>query len=179
MPTISKNFEIKRLKKVKLFALDFDGVMTDGCVYTDRNGNEIIRTSRRDSLGILMLRRTGIKVVVITTETSPIALARCKKLDVPCFYNSGLGKGKLATLIGLANKEGLSHNEIAYMGDDLNDLKPMRFAGVKITVADGHSKLKEIAGVTTKAKGGNHAVREICDLILRVRGISEEKLLDT
>ena len=159
--------------------LDFDGVMTDGCVYTEGNGNETIRTSRRDGLGILMLKRAGIKVVVISTEINPVVLARCNKLNIPCFQNSGLSKGKLARLVELAKTEELGQDEIAYIGDDLNDLDPMTFAGIKITVADGHPKLKRVANIITKAEGGNHAVREVCDLILRIKKVAEEKLLDT
>lgn len=176
MPT-SDLFDLRRLKDVKFIVLDFDGVMTNGYVYTDSLGNETLRTSKRDSLGIFMLKRIGVWVIVITSDISQIASARCRKLRIPCYDSVGLGNGKLEILKERMKSEGFSRRDTMYVGDDLNDLEAMKHAGIRVTVADGCPEIKEIADIITKAKGGEHAVREICDLVLEIKGIDREKLL--
>lgn len=157
--------------QVKLLALDFDGTLTDGFVYTGQDGNESVRCSRRDGLGINALKRFGIDVVVISTETNSVVAVRCKKLGIESF--SGIsGDKKLDVLKKCMKKKEILRSQIAYMGDDVNDIGCLEFAGVAITVADGHESCKYHADYVTKRTGGNHAVREVCDLILKDRGVS-------
>jgi len=157
--------------QIKLLALDFDGTLTDGFVYTDQEGREFVRCSRRDSLGINALKRLGIIVVVISTETNSVVDVRCKKLGIESF--SGIsGERKLFVLARYMEKNRIGQIQVAYMGDDINDIGCLEFAGIAITVADGHELCKDYADYITKKTGGNHAVREVCDLILKDRGIS-------
>lgn len=150
---------------IKLLALDFDGTLTDGFVYTDQYGNESVRCSRRDSLGINALKQLGVDVIVISTETNPVVAVRCKKLGIKCF--SGVpGNKKIDVLKKYMKENGILRPQVAYMGDDLNDIGCLKFAGVAVTVADGHERCKYHVDYVTKKTGGNHAVREVCDLII-------------
>ena len=160
--TFKNEFPISRLVALTHLLLDFDGVMTDGKVLVGPNGEEWASCSRRDGLGIALLQQAGIKVTVITYEMGGPAVARCKKLGIDCIST----KDKLAVIQLMF---GHNNEQIAYMGDDLMDLLAMRSCAFKITVADGHPELKVIADYITHAKGGDHAVREVCDLLLAFR----------
>lgn len=156
----------QKLSKIKLLALDFDGVMTDGFVYVDETGKETVRNSRLDSFGIGMLRGAGIKVVVLSTEANRVVSVRCKKLNIKCTQKIDSREGKAEIFKRTLQEENVSADGAAYVGDDVNDLDVFKIAGVKITVADGHRSVIEQADYVTKAKGGDHAVREICELVL-------------
>lgn len=165
---MNKDLTLK-FRKIKLLALDFDGVMTDGFVYVDQDGKESVRCSRKDGFGIGMLKEAGIKVCVISKEKNPVVGERCKKLNMSYYQNVGDGKGKLDVLKKASAKLKISFQEIAFMGDDLNDLMALKHAGVAITVADGHPAVKKNADYITINNGGYHAVREVCELILKAK----------
>jgi len=158
-----------KLAKIKVLALDFDGVLTDSYVYFRQDGMETVRCSRKDSLGTNMLQKAGIGVVVISKETNPVVAARCKKMNVDFFHGIDTGDQKLDILNRYLKEKGVSLEETAYMGDDINDLECLKAVGVSITVADGHPDCKAIADYITEGKGGEHAVREVCDLILTAK----------
>jgi len=165
------------LAKIKVLVLDFDGVLTNSYVYFRQDGMEAVRCSRKDSLGTNMLQEAGVEVVVISKETNPVVAARCKKMSVDFFHGVSTGDQKLVVLKKYLQEKNLSLEETAYMGDDINDLECIQAVGVGITVADGHSDCKAIADYITERKGGKHAVREICDLILnskRIGGKNEQ-----
>lgn len=159
-----------KLEKVKLLAMDFDGVLTDGFVYIDQNGKETVRCSRRDGLAIEMLKRFGIAPYVISKTVNPVVMARCKTWNIQCSQGVADAGGKEEILKRIIAERGLSHEEVAYIGDDLNDEAPLRFAGVSVTVADGHPKIRAIVDYVTRARGGEHAVREVAELILIAQG---------
>lgn len=161
-----------KFKKIKLLALDFDGVMTDGYVYVGQDAKEVVRCSRKDGLGIEMLRISGIDVVVISKETSPVVAARCEKLKIEYWQGRENSESKLEVLKKVANNRGLKIEQVAYMGDDLNDLSVLKGAGLAIAVADAHPAVKKICDHVTKAKGGEHAVREVCEEILIAKCIN-------
>lgn len=152
---------------VRILALDFDGVLTDGFVTVDQDGRESVRCSRRDSLGIGLLREAGIPTVVISKETNGVVAARCAKLKIEC--HSGVDD-KLTLLQRLLDEKGVPRFQACYVGDDVNDLACVRYAGIGVTVADGAQAVKDVAAYVTRASGGRHAVREVCDLILAARG---------
>lgn len=154
-----------KLKEIKLVATDFDGVHTDGFVYQDQSGKESVRCSRRDGLGIEMLKRAGIKVCVISKETNPVVEARCKKLDIEFYQKIVDGDGKLQILKRILKENNLVPQNVLYVGDDINDLDCLKYAGVAITVLDHHYLLDMCDYVTTR-KGGDHAIREVCELLL-------------
>lgn len=161
----------EKFKTVKLLLLDFDGVLTDGFVYVDQNGRETVRCSKRDSLGIAMLKRAGIDVGVISKEKNPVVSVRCKKLAIPCWQGIEDGEGKMEIVRRIALEKKLDVSEICYIGDDLNDIPALRIVGCAVTVADGHPEVKKVAHIVTAKAGGNHAVREVCDMILQEKNI--------
>lgn len=148
------------LKDVRVVLFDFDGTMTDGSVIVDQNGLESVRVSRKDGLGISMLNRAGYEVAVVSKEENPVVVVRCKKLRILCYQGIDDKSEFLMRMFG----HRLS--QVLFMGDDINDLECIQLAGVGVTVADGHSKCKDAASYITQARGGDHAVREVCDLIL-------------
>lgn len=155
------------LSKIKILFLDFDGVLTDGYVYIDEDGKEMVRCSRRDSLGLGMLRSKGVTAVVVSKETNSVVAERCKKLMIECFYGIDT---KAAFLRGYIDRWQILPAQAAYVGDDINDLEAMNAVGVPIAVGDAVPEIKRIALYITKKKGGEGAVREVCDLILKAKG---------
>ena len=161
---------LERLAGVQLLALDFDGILTDGFVYFDQAGGESVRCSRRDSLGTNMLQVAGLLVVVISKETNPVVGTRCKKMGVDYYQGVDTGEQKLDVLERCLCDHKILLSDTVYMGDDINDLPCLSRVSVAVTVADGHNRCKEVAHYVTSRKGGDHAVREICDLILKAKG---------
>lgn len=161
----------EKLSRIKLLAMDFDGVMTDGSVYVDEEGVEMVRCSRKDGLGLSMLKRAGIPVIVISKEQNPVVAMRCKKLGIPCYHGIENGEGKLKILQECLAKEKISPKEVAYVGDDVNDIEVLKYVGVPMTVKDGHPEVLKICDYIASRPGGGHAVREICELILVSKGL--------
>ena len=148
---------------IRLLVMDFDGVMTDNRVYVSQDGTESVACSREDGLGLSMLKHLGIPVVVLSTETNPVVSARCKKLELPC--HQGVND-KAGAIDKIASDYGIDLEHIAYVGNDLNDLAPMKKAGLGIAVADAHPKVLHTARWVLSKKGGKGAVREICECII-------------
>lgn len=159
-----------RAGNIRLVCADFDGVFTDAMVYFDQNGVEAVRCSRRDSLGINMLKRAGIGVHVISKETNPVVTARCKKMGVPVDQAVNTGDDKTVIMRRVAKEAGVELSQVAYIGDDVNDIAALRIAGLAVTVADGHPLVKEVAHYVTRARSGEHAFRELCEYILTAQG---------
>lgn len=153
----------ERLRRLKLIAFDFDGVFTDGKVIVSDEGVESVVCSRRDTLRFPEFQALGVDLVVMTNERNPVVSKRCQKLQIPC--HQGLGN-KLETLERICKEKNLTADSVAYVGDDINDLECLKWAKMAIVVADGDDECKKVAGYITKRIGGDHAVREICDLIL-------------
>jgi 3-deoxy-D-manno-octulosonate 8-phosphate phosphatase (KDO 8-P phosphatase) len=160
----------KKIKRIKLLAMDFDGVMTDGYVYVNERGEEMVRCSRKDGIGILLLKKYGINAIVISMEENPVVKFRCKKLKIDCWRNIKDGDSKLEILKRVADKEKISLKEVAYIGDDLNDLSVLKKVGLAITLSDGCLPAKKTSHYITKVRGGEHAVREVCELIISSQG---------
>jgi len=156
----------EKIKNLKLIATDFDGVWTDGKVYFSQTGEETVLCSRKDTLRIREVKEAGIKLVVISKEESPVVAARCRKMGVECLQGVD---NKLFLLKELLGRDGIKPEAAAYVGDDINDLECLRFVGFPITVADACSDCKKTAVYVTSRNGGDHAMREIFDLILSVR----------
>lgn len=152
-----------RLRQLKLVAFDFDGVFTDGKVVVDQYGNESVVCSRKDTLRFPELRKRGVDLVVISKEQNSVVTQRCEKMKVKCWQGVD---DKLTAFKQLLEAQGLSQEQVAFMGDDINDLACLEFAGIAFTVADGHEQCQAASDYVTSRKGGDHAVREVCDLIL-------------
>lgn len=171
---------IEQFVDIKILATDFDGIWTDGKVYFSQSGTETVLCDRRDSNLLKKLWVAGVYICVISKEANLVVQARCDKMKVegdqgvPCYQAIEQGDGKAQILKRIAKEQGVSLSQVAFMGDDVNDIAAMRTAGIAITVADGHFLNKEIADYITTKKGGDGAVREIIELILEGKGVSLE-----
>jgi N-acylneuraminate cytidylyltransferase len=170
---ISKNIK-EKLRNIKLLAMDFDGIHTDGHVYVSQDGTEMVRCSRKDGLGLDMLKRAGIKACVISKETNQVVEKRCDKLGIPCYHSLGSGEDKLEVLKRICKEQDLKQEEVLYVGDDINDIPCMKWAGVSATVQDCHPAVAKKANIVTQSRGGDHAVREICEILLASMNISSD-----
>ncbi|MBU1694421.1 MAG: HAD hydrolase family protein [Verrucomicrobia bacterium] len=148
---------------IKLLALDFDGVMTDNRVLVDQEGREAVLCHRGDGLGIGMLKKAGIEVVVISMEPNPVVSARCRKLKIDCIQKC---EEKLRALQQIAAARGLKPRDMAFVGNDVNDLECLRWVGLPIAVADAEPEVRKAAVYVTRRPGGYGAVREVAEKIL-------------
>lgn len=152
------------MAKIKLLALDFDGVLTDNRVLVMDDGREAVFCTREDGFGLEMLKGKGIEIVVISQEKNPVVSARCRKLDLACVQAC---KDKLHTLREIARQRSLWPEQIAYVGDGLNDLECMRWVGWPIAVSNAGPEARAASKLVTGRSGGHGAVREICELLLQ------------
>ncbi len=158
------------LARVRLLSLDVDGVLTDGGLYYTESGEELRRFNVRDGLGIQMLGAAGLPVAVLTASATPAIAQRCRRLNVG-LVRTGC-TDKLTEVTAICAELGITLAEVAHMGDDLNDLPLLKAVGCPITVADGVEAVQEVALWATSRRGGDGAVREICDLLLARTGIA-------
>lgn len=164
---------IDNITQIKLLALDVDGILTDGGLYYSESGEVSKKFNVKDGKGIQLLMRSGIEVAIISANDSPATNYRARKLGIEnCFIGV---EDKLIVLINLCKKLNLSLAQVAYMGDDLNDLPVLNAVGFPLTVADAIPENKAVAKYVTNQSGGQGAVREICNLLLT--SVSQEKLL--
>ncbi len=161
-----------RLATIRLLVLDFDGVLTDNRALVDEEGRESVWVNRSDGWGIARLKEAGVEVIVLSSETNPVVAARCRKLGIE--YRQA-EEHKEAVLQQLVASRGLTMQQVAYVGNDVNDLGCMRLAGVSVAVADAHPDVLQAAHLILSRPGGRGAVRELCDWILaeRQRGQGE------
>ncbi|MBU2456287.1 MAG: acylneuraminate cytidylyltransferase [Proteobacteria bacterium] len=153
---------------VALLVFDFDGVFTDNRVWLTEDGRETVACHRGDGMGVRLLRRQGIKIAVLSTESNPVVTTRCQKLDLPCYQAL---EDKAAVLSSLAQKEQADLKDMIYVGNDVNDLECMRLAGYAVAVADAHPTVLAQADLVLQNRGGYGAVRELCDLIIKSMSI--------
>ena len=154
----------ERLKKIKLLALDFDGVLTNNKVFVDEGGKEMVICDRSDSLGIDLLKKKGtIGIIVISKETNNVVKQRCNKLQIDCI--SGVND-KLTALKNVVKKKNLTLGEVAYIGNDINDIECIQESGIGVAVSDSVKEVSKMADIITKNKGGNGAVREFIEILL-------------
>ena len=151
-------------RQIDLLVLDFDGVMTDDRVWVDQEGHESVAANRRDGHGIAMLRKAGIPMVVLSTETNPIVTARCRKLELPAIQGVGDKRDVLGSLI---NERKLDAQHVVYLGNDVNDLPCFPLVGYAVAVADAHPDVIAQADLVLTCKGGHGAVRELCEMIIQ------------
>jgi N-acylneuraminate cytidylyltransferase len=152
------------IKSIKLLVMDVDGVLTDAGMYYSENGDEQKKFNTRDGKGIELVRNIGIKTAIITSENTNIVARRAEKLKVDYLYQGA--KDKLPLLMEILEKENIGLNNVAYIGDDINDLNVLKSVGFPVTPNDGVDENKEVALFVTKTNGGYGAVRELCNLII-------------
>lgn len=150
---------------VRAVVTDFDGVHTDDTALIDSDGREFVRVSREDGMGVSLLRRAGIPMLILSTETNPVVRARADKLRVPVLHGID---DKQAALADWAAENGIALSDIAYLGNDVNDLAAMRSVGWPVAVANAHPLVRSEARVVLSAAGGQGAVRELIERVLQV-----------
>lgn len=149
-------------RKIRLVVFDFDGVFTNNLVLVLQDGTEGVLCNRSDGLGLQALRDRGVALFVISTETNPVVTARCEKLRIPCFHGCD---DKVKVLEEQAARLHIPFEEIAFMGNDVNDLGCLKKVGLSACVSDSHPVVLESCMYVTKLPGGRGAVREFCDFI--------------
>jgi 3-deoxy-D-manno-octulosonate 8-phosphate phosphatase (KDO 8-P phosphatase) len=166
--TLSEPALAQRLQAVKAVMLDVDGVLTDGGIYYDPTGREIKRFHVADGLGMELLRHAGIRVVILSGRVAEAITRRAAELRVTDCYQGV--RDKKAQIERLRQQWQMKADELLYVGDDLNDLPAFEAVGVRVAVANADAMLKAQAHYVTKATGGNGAVREVCEWLLKARG---------
>ena len=152
------------ISRIRLIAFDFDGVFTDNMVYVFQDGSEAVQCYRSDGIGLQKLKRLGIESVIISTEANPVVSARARKLKMRCIQDS---QDKRAVLEKIAREIGITLNEVAFVGNDINDLACLECVALPIVVQDAFQEVVPLALYQTKRPGGHGAVREICDMFER------------
>jgi len=148
---------------IKILFLDFDGVLTDNFVYVSEEGVENVRCYRSDGIGISNLVKSGIRVVIVSTESNNVVLKRAEKLKIPAFNAI---KDKARIVIEYSKKLKVELKDVAFLGNDINDIDALKIVGHPFGVFDCFPELNDIIIYKTKKRGGEGAVRELCDLIL-------------
>ena len=157
----------KPQKPIKLFLSDVDGVLTDAGMYYSENGDELKKFNTHDGMGFRLLRNAGIKTGIITTENTKIVENRARKLNADYLYQGKREGGKLEVAKEICAKEGISLNEVAYIGDDINCYDLLSSVGVAACPANAVLQIKNIPGIMhLQKRGGGGAVREFIDWIL-------------
>ena len=158
---------LERAAKIRLACFDVDGTLTDGRLWFDADGRESKAFSVVDGQGLSLLRKSGIEVAFVTARNSAAAAHRARDLGV----RSHVGVGdKFACVEGLAAELGIGLAQVAFMGDDLPDIRIMRAVGLAVAPASAHAWTRERAHWCTAARGGEGAARELCDLLLSAQG---------
>ncbi len=156
------------LQKVRLFATDVDGVLTDGGMYYSESGDELKKFNTRDGMGIKLLQEAGLVTALVTKEKTAIVERRGAKLGIPEVYQGV--EDKVAVLSDLAEKYRLTMSDIAYIGDDVNDLGALKAVGFSAAPADALPSVLKAAKYICSKKGGEGAVREVAEMILAAKG---------
>lgn len=157
-----------RVAQVALLILDVDGVLTNGRIIIDDQGTESKQFHVRDGHGLKLLMRSGIEVVFLTGRTSRVVEHRANELGVGGVYQGIKDKGR--ALDEIIENRGLSGEQVAYVGDDVVDIPVFRRVGFAVAVADAPDYVRQRAHYVTVMRGGEGAVREICDMILKIQG---------
>jgi YrbI family 3-deoxy-D-manno-octulosonate 8-phosphate phosphatase len=165
---LSQEKEISNIQeiicRIRLVAFDFDGVFTDNMVFVFEDGSEAVRCFRSDGIGLQKLKKLGIETIIISTEANPVVSARAHKLKIRCVQNC---QDKRAVLQEIAHEKNITLDQVAFVGNDVNDLSCLECVALPIVVQDAHRDVIPAALYQTKCPGGHGAVREVCDLFER------------
>lgn len=164
----------EKAKKIKYILLDVDGTLTDGSIILDNNGIEAKKFNVKDGFAIANAIKFGVKVGIVTGRTSELVAIRAKELGITEVHQGIRDKSKI--LKEIIEKERLDYEEVAYMGDDINDYPIISKVGFKGVCNDGAKELKKIADFISIANGGDGAVREFVENILEEKGIWDKIL---
>jgi len=156
------------LADIQMLVMDVDGVLTDGTIIINADGSESKFFNSLDGHGIRMWQRAGLKVAFLSGRESEPTKYRAEQLEIDyCVQNC---YDKLPALEKLLEQLGLSPDRVAYIGDDLTDLPPIRYVGFGVAVANAVDEVKQYADYVTARRGGSGAVREVIEYILKNTG---------
>lgn len=169
MRKYKSEFQVKKNKpSIKLFITDIDGTLTDGGMYYSENGDELKKFNTRDGMGLQMLREAGIKTAIITSEDRQLNQRRAEKLKVDYLKQGKVSGGKVAVAEEICKEMGITMQEVAYIGDDVNCVELLSAVGIAACPADACEKIKNIPGINVMTKkGGEGCVRELCEHLLK------------
>lgn len=159
---------MKKLR-IKLVLTDVDGVLTDGGMYYTAKGDIMKKFHARDGMGITILKKFGIPTMIITKEKTPMVRIWSKQMKIKQLHEGIIRKENI--LKDICKKNDLLSNEIAYIGDDINDSVLLKSVGLSATPSDGIDEIKQICNYVCKSKGGHGAFREFVDYILKYNEI--------
>lgn len=161
------------LRRIRLFAMDVDGVLTDAGMYYSESGEELKKFNTRDGMGIKLLQRAGLITALITMEETKLVSRRAEKLAIPEVQQGA--RDKLAVMREIVARHGLTLREVAYIGDDVNDLETLKAIGFSAAPADAIPAVRDAVAYVCRQKGGDGAVREVADLILAAQTAKDVK----
>ncbi len=162
-----RNLQTKA-KKIKLLLLDVDGVLTDGTIILDNQGNELKAFHVRDGHGIKLAQRSGIAIGIITGRKSEVVNIRARELGIQEVYQGA--HEKILAYESVIAKYGVEDGEVAYMGDDIVDVEIFKRVGMAVGVADADPAIRPHVDLITKTEGGRGAVREFINFVLKSQG---------
>ena len=159
--------KVKKIDTSKIDAIffDFDGVLTDNKLLLNESGQEMVTLSRSDGLAFDALRVLKINCMIISTERSKVVKERAKKLKISVMKNI---KDKAKAINTIVTNKKFNLQKCIYIGNDINDYDAMNLCGLKICTSDSHNKIKKIANIILKTKGGNGVVRELVEKVLNI-----------
>ncbi|MDD3114379.1 MAG: HAD-IIIA family hydrolase [Anaerovibrio sp.] len=159
---------LERAARIRMVVLDVDGTLTDGRIYIGPEGEAMKEFSVKDGMGITMMHRAGLETAIITGRSSQIVECRAAELKIDRVWQGV--KNKHEAWQQLKQEMNLTNREIAYVGDDLNDLSILQQAGLACCTGDARTEVKRFSHVISGYDGGNGAVREIAEFILKAQG---------
>ncbi len=152
---------------IAALVMDFDGVHTDDKVHVNQNGEESVVCSRSDGMGVEILRDAGIKMLILSKETNPVVAVRAEKLKIPVLQCCENKKDALAAWL---REQGIEAHNVAYIGNDVNDLGCVGFVGWSCCPSDAHQVVRHTVDYVAAHAGGDGAIREIAEFLIKVRG---------
>jgi len=156
------------LRNIRLFATDVDGVLTDAGMYYSESGDEWKKFNTRDGMGIKLLQKAGLVTAIVTQERTRLVARRAEKLAIPELHQGAMDK--LSVIRDMAMRHGFSLRQVAYIGDDVNDLESLKAVGFSAAPADSLPQVLQAVDYVCRKKGGEGAVREIVEMILEAQG---------
>ncbi len=174
MPWTNRLLEGDGLKSIKLLVLDVDGVLTRGEIAIISDGTEMRLFNSQDGVGLMVAHQAGLQTAIITGRATEAVRKRAEEVKITHIVMGTFSK--LQPLLELCEKLGLSPKEVAYIGDDVPDIPPMKRVGFAVAVANAVDEVKRAAHYITERAGGEGAVREVIELILRAQGKWEKSV---
>ena len=159
------------MKQIRIVATDVDGVLTDAGMYYSESGDEWKKFNTRDGMGIKLLQKAGFVTAIITQERTKLVARRAEKLAIPELHQGVMDK--LSVLREMVARHGMSLDQVAYIGDDVNDLEALQAVGLSASPADGMPVIRAAVDYVCEKKGGEGCVRELAELLLRTQAASK------